>query len=143
MLATDVSAPEIAAKLCGREVLMRFDHNQMRQSELYWQYSTGGVLGYYGIVDQAANRTYCGLGAICYGAVAAAAIEQGKQPISMAQFDRMADYRALRPLAGQMIDCVIRSLPGPEGGEKNADGLRGAQTATPGTPSSQPGCEQA
>ena len=72
MLATDVSAPEMEALLCGRSVTLRFDHNAMRQSELYYKWSTQEVLGYYGIVDLATRRTYCGLGALRYGAAAAA-----------------------------------------------------------------------
>ena len=72
MLATDVSAPEMEAQLCGRSVTLRFDHNAMRQAELYYKWSTQEVLGYYGIVDLVTRRTYCGLGALAYGAAAAA-----------------------------------------------------------------------
>lgn len=122
MLATDVSAPEMEALLCGRSVTLRFDHNAMRQAELYWQWSTHGVLGYYGIIDMATRRTYCGLGALCYGAAAAAAIDAGRMPMGKGEFDKLVSYDALRPLAAQMIDCVVRSLPGTEGGAKNAAG---------------------
>lgn len=130
MLATDASAPEMEARLCGRDVTLRFDHNAMRQSELYWQWSTKEVLGYYGIVDMATRRTYCGLGALCYGAAAAAAIEAGREPVAKREFDRMARYDEMRPLAAQMIDCVVRSLPKAEGGAKNAEG-QPQQTTTP------------
>ena len=122
MLATDASAPEMEALLCGRSVTLRFDHNAMRQAELYWQWSTHGVLGYYGIIDMATRRTYCGLGALCYGAAAAAAIDAGREPMAKREFDRMVSYDAMRPLAGSMIDCVVRSLPKAEGSAKNAEG---------------------
>ena len=56
MLATDVSAPEMEALLCGKSVTLRFDHNAMRQAELYYRWSTLEVLGYYGIVDLATMR---------------------------------------------------------------------------------------
>lgn len=130
MLATDVSAPEMEALLCGKTVTLRFDHNAMRQAELYWQWSTHGVLGYYGIIDMATRRTYCGLGALCYGAAAAAAIDAGREPMAKCEFDRMVSYDAMRPLAAQMIDCVVRSLPKAEGGAKNAEG-QPQQTTTP------------
>lgn len=130
MLATDASAPEMEALLCGRSVTLRFDHNAMRQAELYWQWSTHGVLGYYGIIDMATRRTYCGLGALCYGAAAAAAMDAGREPMAKREFDRMVSYDALRPLAAQIIDCVVRSLPVPQGGEKNAAG-QPQQTTTP------------
>lgn len=130
MLATDASAPEMEALLCGRSVTLRFDHNAMRQAELYWQWSTHGVLGYYGIIDMATRRTYCGLGALCYGAAAAAAIDAGREPMAKREFDRMVSYDAMRPLAAQMIDCVVRSLPKAEGGAKNAEG-QPQRTITP------------
>lgn len=130
MLATDASAPEMEALLCGRSVTLRFDHNAMRQAELYWQWSTHGVLGYYGIIDMATRRTYCGLGALCYGAAAAAAMDAGREPMAKREFDRMVSYDEMRPLAAQMIDCVVRSLPKAEGGAKNAEG-QPQQTTTP------------
>lgn len=122
MLATDVSAPEMEALLCGKSVTLRFDHNAMRQAELYYRWSTQEVLSYYGIVDLATRKTYCGLGAICYGAAAAAAIEVGRMPMGKGEFDKLVSYDALRPLAGQMIDCVIHSMPKAGGGAKNAAG---------------------
>lgn len=130
MLATDVSAPEMEALLCGKTVTLRFDHNAMRQAELYWQWSTHGVLGYYGIIDMATRRTYCGLGALCYGAAAAAAIDAGRMPMGKGEFDKLVSYDALRPLAAQIIDCVVRSLPGTEGGAKK----RGGPAADDGYP---------
>lgn len=130
MLATDVSAPEMEALLCGRAVTLRFDHNAMRQAELYYKWSTQEVLGYYGIVDLATRRTYCGLGALCYGAAAAAAMDAGRMPMGKLEFDKQVSYDALRPLAAQMIDCVVRSLPKAEGGAKNAEG-QPQQTTTP------------
>ena len=122
MLATDVSAPEMEALLCGKSVTLRFDHNAMRQAELYWQWSTHGVLGYYGIIDMATRRTYCALGALCYGAAASAAIDSGREPLAMCEFDKLVRSDELRPLAAQMIDCVVRSLPKAEGSAKNAEG---------------------
>ena len=130
MLATDVSAPEMEALLCGKSVTLRFDHNAMRQAELYYKWSTQEVQGYYGIVDMATRRTYCGLGALCYGAAAAAAIDAGRMPMSKREFDRMARFDEMRPLAAQIIDCVVRSLPKAEGGAKNAEG----QSQTMNTP---------
>ncbi len=142
MLASDVSAQEMEGKLGGRMVAMRFDHNQMRMSELYWQHTTRGKLGYYGIVDQAIHRTYVGLGALCYGAVASAAMSAGKPPVTMTEFDRMTHYDDLRPLAEQMIDAVIASMP--RGNAKNAEGRpQETKTITRGEALSGQRCEPA
>lgn len=118
MMATDVSAPEITARIGGREVTMRFDHNQMRMSEIYYQQTTLRKLGYLGIVDQMISRTYIGLGAIAYGAAASAAMALGKTPIAAGEFDRTASYDELRACAQTMIDAVIESMP--KGEAKNA-----------------------
>ena len=143
MLGTDVSCPEIAAKICGREnVRMLFNHNQMRMSELYWQYSTGGVLGYMGICDQAVGRTYVGLGAIAYGAVAAAAMAEHKRPIEMQKFDRLCTMDQLQEIAPQMIGAVLSSLPKGSGEGKNAQSRR-RKTTTRGTSSSGAHCAPA
>ena len=121
--AADISAQEIVIKLGGREVNARFDHNQKRMSEMYWQHTMMDKLGYLGVMDQAIARTYSGLGAICYGAVASAAMERRLQPIAMWQFDRMCDYDMLRAIAQQLIDGAMAALPkGKKGGAKKAEG---------------------
>ena len=120
--AADISSPEIVIKLGEREVSARFDHNQMRMSEMYWQHTMLRKLGYLGVMDQAIARTYSGLGAICFGAVAASAMEQGLQPITMRDFDRMVDYDMLRGIAQQLIDGAMEALPkGKKGGAKKAE----------------------
>lgn len=141
MLATDIAAPEMDAKICGRgSVRMVFSHHQMRQSELYWQYCTRGKLGYLGIIDQAIARTYVGLGAIAYGAVAAAAMEEGKMPIAMRDFDRLCTYDELRAMAAAMIDAVMESMPKGRGAGKNAQGRAQRARITPGGRSSGERC---
>ena len=132
MLAEDVSAPEMEALLGGRAVRLRFDHNAMRQTELYWRWSVRGAMDYYGIIDMATRRTYCALGALCYGAAASAAIDSGREPLAMREFDKLVRYDELRPLAAQMIDCVVRSLPRAEGGAKNAQSQPQTDTPMPG-----------
>lgn len=110
----DMSAPEMEAMLGGRAVKLRFDHNQMRFSEHYWHVTMREKMGYYGIIDQAIARTYSGLGALCYGAAASAAIAAGREPIACGAFDRLVRYDELRPLAKALMDCVIASLPKPK-----------------------------
>ena len=143
MMGTDVSCPEIRAALCGAVgVRLVFNHNQMRQSELYWQYSTrGGVLGYMGICEQAAARTYVGLGAIAYGAAAAAAIEEGKAPLEMERFDARCNYAELTAAAGELMAAVLAAFPDGGGGRKKA--LRRAQRNTRGGRSSAGDCAPA
>lgn len=117
MHSTDIAAPVLAAVLGGRNVTLRFDHYQMRMSELYWQYSTRGKLGYIGIVDQLIHKTYCGMGAIAYGAVASAAIEAGKEPIAMSAFDKLASYDELKACQKALLDGAMGALPkGRKGG---------------------------
>ena len=120
--AADISAQEIVIKLGGREVNARFDHNQMRMSEMYWQHTMLRKLGYLGVMEQAIARTYSGLGAIAYGAVASAAMAQDLPPVAMREFDRMFDYDMLRTCAKQLIDGAIEALPrGKKGGAKKAE----------------------
>lgn len=121
--AADISAQETQLKLGGREVAARFDHNQMRMSEMYWQYTMMRKCGYLAIMDQAVARTYSGLGAICYGALASAAMEKGLQPIAMRDFDRAFDYDQIRSCAQQLIDGAIDALPKDrKGSAKKAQG---------------------
>ena len=120
--AADISAQEIVIKLGGREVNARFDHNQMRMSEMYWQHTMLRKLGYLDVMDQAIARTYSGLGAIAYGAVASAAMAANMPPVSMWQFDRMFDYDMLRGCAQQLIDGAMEALPkGKKGSAKKAE----------------------
>ena len=120
MLAKDITAQEIELKLGERTVNARFDHNQMRHAELYWQYTAHGTLGYIGILDQLIHRTYMGMGAVCYGAVASAAIAAGERPISMEKFDRMFEYPELLSAADELADAALRALPGKKGRAKKA-----------------------
>lgn len=111
MNAADISAKEKTATLGGKEVILRFDHNQMRLCEEYWQETTRRKLGYLAIVDQLAARTYSALGAIAYGAAASAAMARNAVPISMHDFDRQVSYTELRACANLLSRCVIDSFP--------------------------------
>lgn len=122
MLAEDITAPVREIKLGARCVNARFDHNMMRMAELYWQQTTLRKLNYLGIVDQAIARTYCGLGAVAYGACASAAMDQNRPPMDVREFDRTFDYYAIKDAAQALIDGMIAGLPkgAPEDGQKNA-----------------------
>lgn len=127
MQATDISAQEREIRLGDRVIRARFDHNMMRQAEMYYQATTLRRLGYYGIVDQAIARTYSGLGAIAYGAAAAAAMAEEKKPLSMQAFDRMFDYETLRAAASDVTFGALELLPKPKksGKEKQAKNAEG------------------
>ena len=122
MLAEDITAPVREIKLGARCVNARFDHNMMRMAELYWQQTTLRKLNYLGIVDQAIARTYCGLGAVAYGACASAAMDQNRPPMDVREFDRTFDYYAIKGAAQALIDGMIAGLPkgSAEDGQKNA-----------------------
>lgn len=122
MLAEDITAPVREIKLGARYVNARFDHNMMRMAELYWQQTTLRKLNYLGIVDQAIARTYCGLGAVAYGACASAAMDQNRPPMDVREFDRTFDYYAIKGAAQALIDGMIAGLPkgSAEDGQKNA-----------------------
>lgn len=142
MYASDVSAPEIEVKLAGRYVKMRFGHAAMRHAELFWQQMCRGKLGYLGIVELLTARTYGGMSAIAYGAVADAALSEGKEPITMHDFDRIVSYDELRAAAQAMIDAVIESMP--KGDRKNVQRRpRTPETTTHGGASSAQDCEPA
>ncbi len=122
MLAEDITAPVREITLGARTVNARFDHNMMRMAELYWQQTTLRKLNYLGIVDQAIARTYCGLGAVAYGACASAAMDQNRPPMDVREFDRTFDYYAIKGAAQALIDGMIAGLPkgSAEDGQKNA-----------------------
>lgn len=122
MLAEDITAPVREIKLGARYVNARFDHNMMRMAELYWQQTTLRKLNYLGIVDQAIARTYCGLGAVAYGACASAAMAENRPPIDAHAFDRQFDYYAIKGAAQALIDGMIAGLPkgSVEDGQKKA-----------------------
>lgn len=122
MLAKDITAQEIELKLGSRTVNARFDHNQMRMAELYWQHTARGTLGYIGILDQLIHRTYMGMGAVCYGAVASAAMAAEKRPIGMDAFDKAFEYADLLGCAQALADAALRALPGKKGSAKKAKG---------------------
>lgn len=118
MLATDVSAPQGEATLCGKRVALRFDHNMMRLTELYFQQTSGFRMSYYGIVDLAAVRAYGGLGALAYGASASAARADGKELVAIEDFDRLCTYEELRACSGTLLEGALAGLPRKEGRAK-------------------------
>lgn len=118
MQATEISAPQSEATLCGKRVMLRFDHNMMRLAEVYFQQTTGYTQSYYGIVDLAAVRAYGGLGALAYGAVASVARADGKNPIGIEEFDRQCTYEELRACSKTLMEGVLASLPKKEGSAK-------------------------
>lgn len=120
MKATDISAPHKTCRLGGQDVNLRFDHNMMRMTEIYYQASTLRSLGYFGILAQAGGRTFCALGALAYGAAAATAMAEGSRPITMAEFDRMVTYEELRAAADALMEGVIESMPKAENQKGNA-----------------------
>lgn len=124
MLAEEITAPVREITLGTRTVNARFDHNMMHMAEIYWQTVTLRKLSYLGIIDQAVSRTYCGLGAVCYGAVASAAMAANRTPVSVHDFDRMFDYFAIKGAAQSLIDGVLAGLPKDSGigDAKNAEG---------------------
>lgn len=120
MLASDITAQEIELSIGGRKINARFDHNQMRMAELYWQHTARGTLGYIGILDQLIHRTYMGLGAVCYGAAASAAIAAGKRPIGMDAFDKAFEYTDLLGCSKELTEAALAALPGKKGSAKKA-----------------------
>jgi len=111
MSDTAFPAPQGEIRLFDREVAVRFDHNQMRQTELYWQWAVGTRLGYLGIVMQLTARTFVGLEAVAYGAVVSAQMAAGESPMTRHEFDVKADYAQLREAAQALIDGVMQSMP--------------------------------
>lgn len=118
MNGTDISAPETQATLGGRERTLRFDHNAMRLSEIYYQYTTRKKLGYLGICDQALSRTYIGLGAIAYGAAASAEMAQGRSMTAMQAFDEAVSYGELLSIGTDMMREATAAIAPPDAAKK-------------------------
>ena len=113
-LAEDITAPEIEFERGDKKIMMRFDHNQMRASEYYWQMTVRTRLGYIGILNQAVSRTYCGLGALAYGALASHEMAHNarrRELPDVAAFDRIWDLGILLDIAEPMIKAALSSLP--------------------------------
>ena len=123
MTAQAITAPEGALELGGQTHALRFDHEQIRQTELCWQIVSGSIMGYLGILHQAQMGVYTALYALAYGALASAQRAQGvpsRSRMRLEQFDRIADYGALVGAGDALVRSAMDALPGAQGASKNA-----------------------
>lgn len=123
MTAQAITAPMGTITLGGEDRMLRFDHEQIRQTELAWQALAGSVMGYLGILHQADRRVYAALCALCYGALASAEKDAGvqiRERMGLAAFDRIADYQTLVKAGGELVASAMAALPAAEDGAKNA-----------------------
>lgn len=130
MRALDITAREMSVYLGGENTPLRFDHNAMRQAEIYAELAMGGgrSLNYITILTRAQRRTYLGLAALVYGAVVSAQQEDarrrhaGYSPLPPELFDACVDYAQLLAVADDVVPMAISALPTAEDGAKNAEG---------------------
>ena len=141
MRALDITAREMSVYLGGETTPLRFDHEAMKQAEIYAELAMGGgrSLGYIAILTRAQRRTYLGLAALCYGAAVSARKEDARrrreawQPMPPELFDACVDYAQLLAVADDVVPMAIAALPKAEDGAKNAEG----RAETPGGSSAE------
>ncbi|MBR1407405.1 MAG: hypothetical protein IJ573_00720 [Clostridia bacterium] len=128
MKALNVTAREMSVYLGGEVTPLRFDHNAMRQAEIYAETVMGGgrSLGYIAILTRAQRRVYLCLAALVYGAVVSAQMEDARRqrrgwaPMPPEMFDACVDLPQLLACADDVLHMAIEALPKAE--PKNAEG---------------------
>lgn len=128
MKVMEMTAREMSVYLGGEVTPLRFDHNAMRQAEVYAEIALGGgrSLGYIAILTRAQRRVYLCLAALVYGAVVSAQMEdarrqhRGYAPMPPDLFDACVDLPQLLAVADDVVAMAIEALPKAE--PKNAEG---------------------
>ncbi|MDO5299940.1 MAG: hypothetical protein Q4F18_10970 [Clostridia bacterium] len=114
MTAQDITAPAGSIELCGETHALLFDHEQIRQTELCWQRTTGNVMGYLGILRQAEIGVYTAIFAVCYGALLSCEKHGGTPDggrTTLERFDALADYQALISMGPDIVATAMTALP--------------------------------
>lgn len=123
MTAQEITAPQGRVQLGGEEREVRFDHAQIRETELAWQALTGNVMGYLGILYQADAGVFAALEALMYGAMVSAQLAGGakrKECLRLVRFDRTITYREAQAAKDELVRLAQMAIGEPGGDEKNA-----------------------
>lgn len=120
MFAEDITAPSGMVTLDGTQFPTRFDHEQIRQTEMAWQVLTMRPMGYMAILMQAQRGVYTALCALCYGAIASGQKRSGvalDKRLTILHFDRIADYGCLLSAQKDLLESALRAMD--DGQKKN------------------------
>lgn len=113
MRAEDITAPAGSVTLGGKPYPTRYDHEQIRQTEMAWQALTMRPMGYMAILMQAQRGVYTALCALCYGAIASGQKRAGvavDKRLTLLQFDRIAEYRQLLGAQAPLLEDALRAM---------------------------------
>ena len=123
MTAQGITAPQGEVTIGGEARAVRFDHAQIRETELTWQALTGNVMGYLGILYQAETGVYAALCALAYGAIVSAQLAGGtrrKDCMRLVRFDAAADYHEVLSAQDELTRMAKEALSAPGNKKKNA-----------------------
>lgn len=78
MTAERITAPVIRARLMGEERDLRFDNRACMMAERFWREVMGQRVSYFFILGELQGRTYGGMMAVAYGAMASAVMQRNR-----------------------------------------------------------------
>lgn len=122
--AASITAPREVMALGGREVALRFDNRQIRETELAWQTYAGKPMGYLGILYQAEAGVFAALCALIYGGIRSAQEADGvprRERMTIEALDAALDYRAAQEAREAIVGAAVGALP-KAGAQKKAEG---------------------
>ena len=142
MTAEKITAPTIEIYLMGEMRELRFDNRAAMMAERYWRETAGNRVSYFFILGEMAARTFGGMLAVTYGAMASAEMHRNlsrktPQPVtSVRAFEEGARFDEVFAAMEEIAQAVDRSLPAPP---KNAESPAESGADGPGTPSPDDG----
>lgn len=115
--AERITAPTGQVIIGGKTYPVRYDHAQIRETELAWMALARVGMGYLGILSQATRDMYTALLALVYGAIASGQAHAGvaaRERLTLAQMEHDADYMTLHALRGEAVEMAARALGEPD-----------------------------
>ena len=146
MTAEIITAPVIELELMGEKRELRFDNRAAMMAERYWRETTGQRISYFFILGELNARTYGGLLAVTYGALASAEMHRNRsrsvpKPVtSVRAFDEGVNMSEMLGCMEEVRLAVDRSLPRLP---KNAESPATSGADGHGTPSPDDGSSAA
>ncbi|MEG1358380.1 MAG: hypothetical protein RSE23_01825 [Clostridia bacterium] len=109
----DIAAPELALLLGGERYVLKFSNRAARIAEDVYADQFGKDLGYYVILQEAAQFKHCALQAIYYGALCA-----GGADMPWDTFDELFSVASIEGMGDIIHKALAQSMPEPD--PKNA-----------------------
>lgn len=142
MTAELITAPVIEIQIMGEKRELRFDNRAAMMAERYWRETTGQRVSYFFILGEVNSRTYGGLMAVAYGALASAEMRRNlsrtapKAITSARAFEEGVGFDEILGAMEEIRTAVDSSLPRPP---KNAESPATSGADGPGTDSPDDG----